>query len=111
MLSFLLFDECRVDNANKSFSPISQVEVSIVDADIPIPTSLLLGRSSSRLVNSGVRSVYRILGKYRTYYTLFAVKGESANSLTEYSQNRIQPNILGGVVADKAFYSLCCLRI
>ena len=111
MLSFLLLGECRADNANNSFSPIPQIELSIVDSDIPNPTSLLSGRTTSRVVNSGARSVQRILGKHRTCYTLFAVKAESTISLAEYSQNRIQSNILGGVVADKAFYSLCCLRI
>ena len=111
MLSFLLLGECRADNANKSFSPTPQIELSIVDSDIPNPTSLLSGRTTSRVVNSGARSVQRVLGKHRTCYTLFAVKAESAISLAEYSQNRIQSNILGGVVADKAFYSLCCLRI
>ena len=112
-LSILLFGECRADNLNtKTMSlPESAVEVTIVDADIPNPTSLLSGRTTSRVVNSGARSVQRILGKHRTCYTLFAVKAESAISLAGYSQNRIQSTILGGVVADKAFYSLCCLRI
>ena len=111
MLSLLLFGECRADNVTNSFSPTPQIELSIVDADIPNPTSLLSGRTTSRVVNGGARSVQRISGKHRTCCAFFAVKAESEISLSEYSQNRIQTNILGGVVADKAFYSLCCLRI
>ena len=111
MLSLLLFGECRADNADNSFSPRPQTEISIVDADIPNPTSLLSGRTTSRVVNGGNRLLQRTISKYRTCNFSTVAKLESEISLVEHSQNLIQSNILGGVVADKAFYSLCCLRI
>ena len=110
-LSILLFGECRAESVNTHTTPLSQqVEVTIVDADIPNPTSLLSGRESSRTVNSNSRTVQRTACK-RTCSTNIAVKAESESLIIEHSHNTYKPNILGGVVADRAFYSLCCLRI
>lgn len=111
-LSVLLFGECRADNLNTQTMslPESAVEVTIVDADIPNPTSLLSGRESSRTVNSNSRTVQRTACK-RTCSTNIAVKAESESLIIEHSHKTYRPNILGGVVADRAFYSLCCLRI
>ena len=110
-LSILLFGECKAESANMHTTPLSQqVEVVIIDADIPNPTSLLSGRESSRTVNSNSRTVQRTTYK-RTCNTNIAVKAESESFVIEHSHNTYKPNILGGVVAPRAFYSLCCLRI
>ena len=53
----------------------------------------------------------RTTGGKRTYSANLAVKVESAISVIERSNNTYKPNVLGGVVAHRAFYSLCCLRI
>ena len=111
MLSFLMFGESRADNGNNSFSSKMQTEISIVDADIPNSTSLLSGRSSYRVVNGGNRLLQRTISKHRVCSFSAVAKLESEISLVEHSQNKIQSNVLGVVVGDKAFYSLCCLRI
>ena len=85
-------------------------EISIVDADIPNPSSLLSGQESSRTVSSSRRLVQRTTYR-RTYTANLALKVDSKSSVTELNHNTYKPNVLGGIVADRAFYSLCCLRI
>lgn len=110
-LSLFLSGECRAESANTNAVPLpQQVEITIVDADIPNPTSLLSGKDSSRTTNNLRRSLQRQNSK-RLENLHFVVRNESENLVVENSQNTIQPTILGGVVAPRAFYSLCCLRI
>lgn len=107
----MLFGECQAESVNMRTAPLPpKVEITIIDADIPNPTSLLSGRESSRTVNSNSRTMQRTACK-RTCSANMAVKAELATSVIEHSYNIYKPNILGGVVADRAFYSLCCLRI
>ena len=113
ILSLFLVGECSSVNkieAKSTQSAPRQTEISIVDADIPNPTSLLSGKGSSRTVNSSRRSVQRPLCK-RTFNVGFTPRFESGSTVAEHFSNTNRPNILGGVVADRAFYSLCCLRI
>ena len=113
ILSVFLVGECFSVNqieAKSTQSAPRHTEVSIVDADIPNPTSLLSGKESSRTVNSSRRSVQRTLCK-RTFNVGFTPRFESGSTVAEHFSNANRPNILGGVVADRAFYSLCCLRI
>ena len=111
-LSILLFGECRAESANMHTTPLlPQVEVTIVDADNPNSTSLLSGRDSSRMVNNNSRRTMQRTACKRTCSANIAVKAESESLIIEHSYNTYKPNILGGVVADRAFYSLCCLRI
>ena len=111
-LSILLFGECRAECVNMHTTPQpKQGEVTIIDADIPNPTSLLSGQDSSRTVNNSRRTMQRTVGGKRTYSANLAVKVESEISVIERTNNTYKPNILGGVVAHRAFYSLCCLRI
>ena len=113
ILSVFLVGECFSVNqieAKSTQSAPRHTEVSIVDADIPNPTSLLSGKEAARTVNSSRRSVQRTLCK-RTFNVGFTPRFESGSTVAEHFSNANRPNILGGVVADRAFYSLCCLRI
>lgn len=109
-LSVLLCGECRAESAKVQPSPFasSRVELTICDADMPTPLSLLLGKDSSRTINSVRRTLQR--GVKRIENLQISIR-EAERAIVEHSHKPIQLNILGGVVAERAFYSLCCLRI
>ena len=100
-----------MESANTNAMPLpQQVEVTIIDADIPNPTSLLSGKDTSRTTNNFRRSLQRQTSK-RLENLYHVVRNELENIVIDNSHNTTQPSILGGIVAPRAFYSLCCLRI
>lgn len=112
-LSVLLFGECGLGVLSEEVArPVERaVEVTIVDADIPNPTSLLSGKDSSRLTTNSRRSMQRTSSRRIENAQFATLRREEASVAVLNSSNSIQSNILGGVVAGRAFYSLCCLRI
>ncbi|MBE6174527.1 MAG: hypothetical protein E7147_03155 [Rikenellaceae bacterium] len=82
------------------------IELSAVEADISTPSSLLSGQNNSGSTLSARRCLQRN-GYKRTNYLFVATQGDMG--VNTFSILHI--NILGGVVAERAFYSLCCLRI
>ena len=103
------FSVDRTASAAEPFTPRS-VEMTISDADIPNPTSLMSGEESTSSITSSRRALQRN-GSKRTYTTNISTRVSVATTIASHLHNTIRPNILGGVVADEAFYSLCCLRI
>ena len=113
MLSVLLGGEGFLTaNSPAVAEPLASrsVETTISDADIPNPSSLMSGDDSARSITSSRRTMQRSGGK-RAYTTHITTREVTATAIVEHLHNTIKPNILGGVVADEAFYSLCCLRI
>ena len=112
-LAILLSGECRADSVamQNPTTPQEQSEITLTDADIPNLTSLLSGKTSLRTPSNSRRSIQRTNGK-RFENTPIAIPSEmwgiTANEDSDYA---IKSNLLGGVVAEEAFYSLCCLRI
>ncbi len=88
-----------------------QTEMTITDADIPNLTSLLSGQGSSRsITNSSRRHLQRNSNKrVKENYTV--QRSDLGVAYFAHSHYDIEPNIIGGVASERAFYSLCCLRI
>ena len=82
----------------------------ITDADMTSPASALTGQSTSRSITNSNRSSQRTNGK-RSEVVSITAGAESLGTIIESAHRVIKPNILGGIVAKRAFYSLCCLRI
>ena len=109
-LTILLSGECGIDIQTQTTSQ-QQTETIISDADIPNPTSLLSGQASSRTSSNSRRSMQRTISK-RIDNLQVATNSDTASApFIANSHYTIESNILGGVVSEKAFYSLCCLRI
>ena len=86
------------------------IELSVVEADISTPSSLLSGQNNSGSPLSARRCLQR--NSYKRMSSLFvAMRGGMGTVAVDNISSILHINILGGVVAERAFYSLCCLRI
>lgn len=85
-------------------------EMTIAGADTPNSSSLMSGQESSRSINNNRRHIQRNNNKRVEEY--HSAQREDVG-VTEFANSHftIKSNLIGGVVADRAFYSLCCLRI
>ena len=87
------------------------IEAATIDADNLDVTSLLSGRTSLRTPVNSRRSIHRSNSK-RSENTQIVTQSKARGvTIAENSNYAIKSNLLGGVVARRAFYSLCCLRI
>ena len=112
-LAIFLCGECRADSVAMPTptTPQEQTEIALTDANIPNLTSLLSGKTSLRTPSNSRRSIQRTNSK-RFENTQIAIQNDTTGiSIDEHSNYAIKSNLLGGVVAEEAFYSLCCLRI
>ena len=111
VLSIFLFGECRSESVGANVElPMRSIELSIVDADIPNPTSLLSGQNSTTSTVSARRCLQRSSHK-RANNHFIATRCDMGVVTIGNTLSTLHINILGGVVANEAFYSLCCLRI
>ncbi|MBR6655515.1 MAG: hypothetical protein IKL20_02790 [Alistipes sp.] len=112
-LIFLLSGECCASGGEvvsaEQATPL-QVAMTLDDAEFETPNSLLSGQSPTRPQVSNRRVAQRPSSK-RSCGVNMAVRVVPKASLSEYLRNSLNTTLLGGVVADMAFYSLCCLRI
>ena len=110
-LCLLFCGESQVCNLELATTPLSAEQtITITDADIPNPTSALSGQCTSRSTTSSSRSLQRNNCK-RLGIMAFGLGATDAYIIIESLHHIVKPNILGGVVAKRALYSLCCLRI
>lgn len=98
-------------NIELTTTPLSAEQtITITDADLPNPTSALSGQCTSCSTTSSNRSLQRNNCK-RLGIIAFGLGATDAYIIIESLHHIVKPNILGGVVAKRALYSLCCLRI
>ncbi|MBQ5648406.1 MAG: hypothetical protein IIV16_04710 [Alistipes sp.] len=100
--------DCTATQTMQS-QPLS-VETSLDDTEFTNPASILSGQT---LASSQIacRRVVQRTGAKRSYCVNVVTREETKTSILEHLHNSIGVNILGGIVANRAFYSLCCLRI
>ena len=94
-----------------SVSGTNKTEIAIIDADIPNPTSLLSGTASSRSINSNARRHFQHNSDRRIGDNYPAQRRYVGTTAIVNSRYEIEPSVIGGLVSERAFYSLCCLRI